>query len=307
MKRYLIFAPPYNEIRGGAIVLHKLCHLLNMLGVEAEIFPLFENHEINRLNFWETFPKVVRRNLRWSYKLFSTNPHLNTPVTRSMRRYQGRDDWIAIYPEITFGNPLMAKHVVRWLLHNPGFHKGIFYFGVGELHCKFNSAIKDFHYPGSYLSEKQLEIIHYPLEVYNLDDVNEKRKGTAYCIRKGRGKFLDVDLRDAILIDGKSHREVGKIFKRVERFISYDSYTAYSRFASLCGCDSIVVPDKGVTLQEWYPDPADRYGVSYGFDGIEEARLTRNLMRERIFSHERDGRQSVMGFINETQHFFRND
>ena len=304
MKRYLIFSPPYREMRGGAIVLHKLCHLLKTSGAEAEIFPYFENHEINRLNYWKTIPQFIRRSLRWSLKPFAVNPHLCTPVTRSMARYKEKDDWIAVYPEITFGNPLMAKHVVRWLLHNPGFHKGTVHFGAGELHYKFNSAIQDFRYPGSVLSEKHLEIIHYPLEVYNCDGVVEDRRGTAYCIRKGRHKKIDIDLSNAILIDGKSHSEVGKIFKQVERFISFDSYTAYSRFASLCGCDSVVIPEDGIAMQQWYPDPKDRYGVSYGFEGIEEARLTRHLMRERIFSQESKGIESVREFINETQSFF---
>jgi hypothetical protein len=304
MKRYLVFAPPYKEIRGGAIVLHKLCHLLNTLGAKAEIFPLFENHEINRLNVWQTLPQFLRRSFRWSVKPFATNPHLNTPVTRSIGSYKDKDDWIAVYPEVTLGNPLGARHVVRWLLHNPGFHKGTFYFGSGELIYKFNSAIQDFHYPGSVLSSHHLEVIHYPLEFYNLDGVVEARKGTAYCLRKGRHKKLQHSADDAILIDGKSHREVSAIFKRVERFISYDTYTAYSRFASLCGCDSIVIPDEGVTLDQWYANPQDRYGVSYGFDGIEEARATRSKMRERILAQEEKSLNTVRVFISETQNLF---
>ncbi len=304
MKRYLIFAPPYKEIRGGAIVLHKLCHLLNKLGAEAEIFPLFENHEVNRLNAWKTLPQFARRALRWSLKSFATNPYLDTPVTRSLARYQDKDDWIVVYPEVTFGNPLAAKQVVRWLLHNPGFHKGSFYFGSGEIYYKFNSAIQDFHYPGSVLSSHPLEVIHYPLEVYNLEGVANVRKGVAYCLRKGRHKRLQHDASNAILIDGKSHKEVADIFKRVERFISYDTYTAYSRFASLCGCDSIVIPDEGVSIEQWYANPEDRYGVSYGFEGIEEARLTRAAMRERIMAQEGKSEQNVKTFISETQSFF---
>ncbi len=304
MKRYLIFAPPYKEIRGGAIVMHKLCHLLNMLGAEAEIFPLFENHEINRLNAWQVLPQFARRALRWSIKSFATNPHLDTPVTRSMAKYLDKNDWIAVYPEVTFGNPLAARHVVRWLLHNPGFHKGSFYFGVDEIHYKFNSAIQDFHYPGSILSNNHLEVIHYPLEVYNLEGAADLRKGVAYCLRKGRNKKLQHHTEDAILIDGKSHKEVADIFKRVERFISYDTYTAYSRFASLCGCDSIVVPDEGASLEQWYANPEDRYGVSYGFENIDGARATRQLMRERIIAQENKSIDNVRKFITETQNFF---
>ena len=92
--------------------------------------------------------------------------------------------------------------------------------------------------------------------------------------------------------------------KRVERFISYDTYTAYSRFASLCGCDSIVIPDEGVTLDQWYANPQDRYGVSYGFDGIEEARATRSKMRERILAQEEKSLNTVRVFISETQNLF---
>ena len=172
---------------------------------------------------------------------------------------------------------------------------------------KFNSAILDFNFPGSKTSEKELKVIHYPLEYYNLSGASNTRKGTAYCLRKGRGKEIQHDLADSILIDDMSHAEVAAIFKRVKTFISYDTYTAYSFFAVLCGCDSVVIPDGGVTKEQWYPNVKDRHGLSYGFDEIDEAKKTAPLVKEYVIREEHKSVDNVKSFLLESDAFFTKD
>ena len=65
-----------------------------------------------------------------------------------------------------------------------------------------------------------------------------------------------------------------------------------------------MIPDEGVTLDQWYANPQDRYGVSYGFDSIEEARATRSQMREQILAQEEKSVANVRAFISETQNMF---
>lgn len=312
-KKFLIFTPTYNENNGGSIVLHKLCSILNGLGYKSYVYPAYSRfHEIEKNSSQLTlkallgFLKRVLVDLykeHEEYRKFKTNPAFNTPIFNEKNK-NFNDDWIVVYPERIFGNPLNATNVVRWLLHNPGYHTGKIFYGQNEFLIKFNSAITDFSFPSSITSKQELKVIHYPLEFYNTEDIPKVRTGTAYCLRKGRNKPIQHDLTDSILIDGKSHAEIAAIFKQVKTFISYDTLTAYSLFAVLCGCDSIVIPDDGVTEKKWYPNPKDRQGLSYGFNGLEQARKTAHFVKQYVTEEEGKSIENVKKFILETESFF---
>jgi len=313
-RKYLIVAPSYDENNGGCIVQHKLCSILNDLGYESYLYPPSTRYfELNTSAFnlslkavFGLFRRILLKLYKEykAYKAYKTNPAFNTPMFAD-KGANFDDSWIVIYPEITFGNPLKAKNVVRWLLHQPGFHTGQIFYGKNELLVKFNSAILDFNFPGSKTSKGELKVIYYPLEYYNLDNIPDLRKGTAYCLRKGRDKPIQHDLADSILIDGMSHAEIAAIFKRVKTFISYDTYTAYSFFAVLCGCNSIVVPDDGVSKEEWYPNAEDRYGLSYGFNEVDKANKTAHLVKEYVCKEENESLANVKDFVLECDTILR--
>jgi len=313
-KKYIIFAPSYIETSGGAIVLHKLCSILNGLGHESYLYPYFETYQSislyhsNKKNRFSILLRYLKAKITEKFTCYKVNKEFNTPIYDSSKKI-GKD-FIVIYPELVACNPLNASNIVRWLLHQPGFHTSAICYGKNEIYFRFNSAILDFNFPGSVTSNNFLKIIHYPLEFYNMDNIANKRNGTAYSIRKGKNKKIEHSLKDSILIDGDtnvqalSHKEVSKIFKSVETFISYDTYSAYSIFAALCGCRSIVIPDKDISKEEWYPDKEDRYGIAYGFDDIDAAIATENLVMNRIIHEEKKSISSVKNFIKEVDSFF---
>jgi hypothetical protein len=179
------------------------------------------------------------------------------------------------------GNPLQAKNIVRWLLHTPGFHTNQTNYGPNELYFRFSVETPYFSHPGSTTSDQFLTVVHFPTEIYNMDVAIQEREGTAYCIRKGKGKEIVHDLSDSICIDGKSHKEIAEIFKRVKTFYCYDTRTAYYYFASLCGCETIVIPDEGVSEEEWLPDPRSRVGMRYG---INSPMLNTENIPEKVFN-----------------------
>lgn len=303
MKKFLVFSPPYDETNGGAIVLHKLCSILNDLGYDSYLHPYYETYELNKKNCIKSISKSLKQTLFPWRKRYKTNPKLNTPVLKKLNDFSWQE-WVVIYPEIVFGNPLGAKNIVRWFLHQPGFHSGQIFYGENELYFKFNHAIRDFKFPGSVTSENNLKVIHYPLEHYNLNSIPTTRSGSAYTLRKRKNKPLQHETKDSILIDGKTHKEISEIFKSVKTFISYDSYTAYSIFAVLCGCDSIVIPDEGVDENEWYPDPADRNGLSYGFSNLDISRKTAYLVKDHVINEEKKSIENVESFAKEVDVFF---
>jgi len=38
--------------------------------------------------------------------------------------------------------------------------------------------------------------------------------------------------------------------------------------AAMCGCTPVVIPDPGLTREQWTPEGGDRYGVAYGVDDV---------------------------------------
>ena len=186
MKKFIIFAPHYAETNGGAIALHKLCDIINhnKRGT-AFIHPMFESFEINLLNFDEVANKVLNeKKLFDSTYVYVVNPNYQTPIRHILNDRTYNEDWVVVYPEITFGNPLGAKNVVRWLLHNPGFSTGKIYYGQNELHFRHNSIFKPFHYPGCKLSSQLLNVVDYNFDLFNTIGVSDQRNGSAYCIRR---------------------------------------------------------------------------------------------------------------------------
>ena len=306
-RNFLIVAPSYDENVGGIVVLHKLCHLLNERGVTSYILPYEDNYLLNSGNILGSIYAIFKQYIKLRFTRYKLNAEFNTPLLTKVPVDIDDPSWVVIYPEVINGNPLNAKRIVRWFLHQPGFHSGNIFFGPGELHVKYNSAIYDFQFPDCTLAIDHLKIIHYPTNFYNQTDVLMQRKGTAYCLRKGKDKELVHDLMDSVLIDGKSHAEIAKIFKSVDRFISYDTLTAYSRFAALCGCTSIVVPDSGVSIDDWYPNDKDRCGISYGFnhESILEANATRHLVSSQIQDEELQCSNDITRFLKNVDNHFK--
>ena len=296
-----IYAPDYDCNSGGSVVLHRLCHLINQVpGYTAYLVPRkFEMIHINSLReLLSSLKNFIVISLKRIRKL-KVNPLWDTPVSKVI---EGNS--IVVYPEVTFGNPLGAKNVVRWFLHQPGHFHRTFHFGVDELYFKFNSAINDFKYCYSKTSDSELKVIYYPMDIYNVSGI-EKRDIDSHIVRKGKDKEK-IHTKDSIAIDGMSHMEVASILKRSKRFVSYDDYTAYSVFAVLCGCESVVVPGAGVTKDDWYPNESDRYGIAYGIeqDELNWAKTTQINVLEHVHREHERSFDSVINFLKESTEYF---
>jgi hypothetical protein len=294
-RRFIIYVPSFDENIGGNIALHRLCDLLNRQGETARLWPY-----IPRVNPGGPLKSAVRTLFNWRDSPldgYRTCEGFQTPIADS----DDLKDAIVVYPEIVNGNPLRAKHVVRWLLHKPGFHTGSFEFGAKD---KFFFYQKAFDIP-----ELNPDGDNLLRTVYLRDDIYRQtnfgpRQGTCHILRKGKNRPMAHPIENSILVDDFSHQEMADVFNRVERCISYDTYTMYSHFAALCGCDSIIVPEEGVSKEQWYPDPADRFGLAYGFDDVENARETRPLLLAHLKAQESQANSSVGRFVMKCQAYF---
>jgi len=303
-KTIIIFSQAFDINSGGALVLHKLCHLINKLGRECFIYPYFPglaldcfNEDLFLLNIQATEDNL---------KHYKVSSEFNTPIVlpSSYKAIQNNKSYITIYPEITMGNPLKAANVVRWFLHNPGFHTGKIYYESKEIYFRFGEETERIFLPDSKMSSNLLTVTHFLSSLYNEEDVAIKRSGIAYCLRKGKGKKICHDIENSILIDGLNHENISSIFKHVQQFISYDTRTYYSQLAAVCGCESIIIPDDGISEDQCFPDIATRYGVSYGFENIEKSNSTRHLVADYLTQKDLISELNVLNFLSEIDNFF---
>lgn len=306
LNKFIIFAPSYSYESGGVAVLHKLCHLLNENGYQASLYPAYKTQIIHQKNWFRPLLSAFAAALKYKYfRPFKLRNDLNTPVFHGS--VKPTDDCVAIYSEGVLGNPLGAKYVVRWLLHQPGYNYNLTCFGNYELIFSYNKSYAlNFQMPFSKLADTLIYVPYENLSYYNQEDALpfEERTGVAYCLRKGINKPRVHDESNSILIDGLSHTEISSIFKRVKTFISYDTKTAFSAFAAICGADSIVIPDPGVELEAWEPDVQYRYGIAYGFENVEWARQTRPLMMMAIQNDINKVPEMIHSFVKEVNSYF---
>ncbi len=289
--RYIIVAPSFDEDIGGIIFQHELVHLLRSLGQDAYLWPqgpIYKQGRISRLKRWLKPP------------VYRVNPELDTPVAR---KDELNDDAVVIYSEITLGNPLGAKNVVRWLLYKPGelhpydFTEGEMFFRV------FGKADMP------ELTGGAPDLFMWKVNRSYHNENRTDREGTCYIVRKGHRKLRipETETNDAICIDGLSHAEINDIFNRCTVFYSYDEATMYTQFATICGCLSIVIPGEHKTHEDWTQShELGRYGAAYGTSEseISHARATRDEMIEFLDQKERSGAETVKRFIALTQERF---
>lgn len=271
-KKYIIFAPNFDENVGGAISMHRLCHLINENGGEAYLW-----HDGQT-----SFNKC---------KDFNT-PEIYTDML---------DDFIVVYMDVVSSNPINCPHVVRWFLNKPGFFTNAINYGENELYVYFQKVFnhEQFH------ADTQLYVAYFMKHLYkNLG--KKSRHGSCYMLRKGRGRVLVHNTDDSILIDGLSHQEIAEIFNNTKYFYCYDLHSAYTYFASLCGCTPIVIPEKCLPEEQWQPEERLRYGVAYGESNqqIQYAIDTAPDLAKLIDELEVESETNVKNFMDYSQKFF---
>lgn len=295
--KFVIVTYGYDDNAGGIVVLHQLCDRLNHLGHESYLWPFFKPS----LDFTNPFKAIYlffryfRKRLKYGFK---KNSKLNTPIAS----YKDIKDAIIVYPEVVVGNPLNAQHVVRWLLHKPGFNNGgKIDFGVDDLFFYYDKAFDDSRY--NKYPDNHLHIVSQRSDVYKIVN-NGARHGTCYLLRKGYKRGISHDITDSRLIDGLSHEETAQVFNEVEYCISYDTYTMYNVYAAMCGCIPIIIPEEGITKEQWQPNEENRYGIAYGFEDVAYAVQTRPLLLKHIEKQEREANMSVMHFVEKCKAYF---
>lgn len=299
--KYIIYSPLYNENIGGVIALHKLCSILNSLGYNA-LWWEFERPNVSDLLSCSGLKRIVSWFLRFKIPMLlgfkkNLNPHkLNLACKRDI------NDSIVLYPEIVEGNPLGSKKVVRWFLNKPGIFTGIVNYGAKDLCFCYAKHFDDGNF--NKIASDVLYVVDFKKNVY----YNKKTKRDiefCYMVRKRNDIKLNEHLEGDVCIDEMSHVEISNIFNRCEYFICYDLYTMYARYAVICGCIPVIIPDLEISKEKWRPKKDDRYALAYGWDDLKWAIETREDLIMYLKQIDLISERSVKNFVKKTSDYFK--
>jgi hypothetical protein len=263
-----------------------LCHRLNEAGETAALWPSARPRV--RLRSPLTILRWFKHALTRRERGFSRGPFPNR-----LARPRDIEAAIVVYPEIVDGNPLAGKRVVRWFLHKPGYLTGSVNYGKDDLFFYFIESFNDPSINPHSANRLALRWIH---DAY-FDRGTMRREASCYLLRKGAGRPLVHDLTGSIQIDSLSHQEKAEQFNTKRRFYSYDLYTMYSVYAALCGCISIVVPEPGLSRDDWLRDELLCNGVAYGEEDIPRALATRDALISQLTGGRADEDRMLADFI----------
>lgn len=222
---YYIYTPPYMRTSAGVRVLHYLAHSLNQKNYPAYILPQF---------LLKGLPPV--------------HPELKAPILTqevvNLHFHEGRTP-IVIYPEITYGNPLEAKCVARYILNFPGLLGGSQEFDKNEFLIYFSKDLM----PTTHNNESTILFIP-PSDPRTFkppvdNKIRNKKVFYAKKFKKYHHGVLPDFTKDCIEItigepNSQSISEVVELFQTAKVFFAFEN-TALAAEALLCGCPVVLM------------------------------------------------------------------
>lgn len=232
------------------------------------------------------------------------------PITISQAVKIAQDsDTITIYPEIIVGNPLKARHPVRWVLYYPGGHGGETQYSNSECIVTYHDIfVKDTPYEGC-------ELVHVrDSKTDTFFNLNRERNKNAILVKKGNTvaqsieeryeKYLQpysvmLGLENVLFIDDLIEQipdmaTLNEFFNQFKYFLSFDAETYHSVLAAMSGCISVIIPHKDLTKAKLFSELPDwKYGIAYGLDDIEHAQATRHLIHDYAKTLETENEASI--------------
>lgn len=274
---------------GGSIATHKIAFELANRGHHVYVFvePQYPHDNIKLIP-----TQIVLRDDGWQYS-FSWEP-FNYNIERT----------IALYTQITWGNPFGTKHVARWILHDydPEIWKT---YGENEIFFNYGT----FKTPEG-IEQRPLTVFDFGLDFYK--NFNKRsRKGFGHILHKftpswGKEFLEHFGSTEIPNYHGKKGLDyLVEEFNKYEYVMTFDSKTYLTTAAALCGAKGIILnPDPNLTpLQYRYQNPIQTYGVAYGLNDILHAETTLHLVESNLLELQKKDQQTISDFINfwETQ------
>lgn len=218
--RFYMLAPPYWHGSAGNVVMHELVSDVQALGYEAR---------------WVSFiPSADGQSDAYDW---------------DAAHGIGDADAVAIYPEIVIGNPLRARHVVRYVLNLPG--------ALREGRTMQEDA-NDFllAYSPRFCSNAHgmlTKLVLLPEPAHWDADEFEDRSINATYVGKGRDLnecFLMPDSIEITRLDPPTREDLYDLLRQVKFFFSWDSVSAINFEAAMLGAVPILMSEAQIPFQK---------------------------------------------------------
>lgn len=270
---FLIYIPGRKENIGGQVVLHKLVKILADMGEEVWT---------NQIPMFECNSNILEQNEDGTWNTKNVN---NTIV--------------AIYPEQIEGNPFNVENVTRWILYHTkeSIEKT---WSTSDIHFYYTEGFKS-----SLKTRYKLTTLDSKLDIFSNKGLGSKKKGYCHINKKkypvGEKTLSHLESKDlSNFMECGGFKYLAEEFNKHEYFVTYDDATYYSILAALCGCRSIIINTNPLITPDEYREMyhISKYGISYGWNDIKHADLTRDLLRDFIKSIEKESIKNVTSFVD---------
>lgn len=209
-----------------------------------------------------------------------------------------KENTIVIYPEITHGNPLNAKYIVRWILAELSINcSGDIYksWGKDDLVYYYNKEIKmdkNSEKMGNIYKMLTLIYVNPKISITNF----EPRNDWCFTYRKSHiHKNINIIHPDNSFEINRylDQNKCIEVFNKYKYFVSYDPLTFLYVMSLLCGCITIVYPIEGINKKEWLKTTIfndyltdnnidNIYGFAYGLEDLPFAEETINKAPDQV-------------------------
>lgn len=301
--KFLIVSP--HQFWGGPVVLHLLCRMLADYGYESKVFLLRPNvrYPKSRQEFLQQYLPFMNKNSE--HKLDSQEGSVKGCELTNWPYVD--DDTIVVYPEVIFGNPLAAKHVVRWFLGaiRPKGDAGEQPYGKDDLFICYREIFNDYILNPTC---RQVQLLHFNHDLYKRTNYGH-REGSCFIIRKGHIRADLPETVPGIIIDNLPDEEKVKVMNQCEYCYSFDTQTFYSTVAAMCGCISVVIPEPGKKRGDYLAEGDENlgFGIAFGTspEEIEFARSSQKKLHDWIDSFDVRNHENVQKFLAYCQEYFQ--
>jgi hypothetical protein len=267
---WYIVAPNYRNNSNGVVVLHQLCHYLNVLGEHAYL----SAEVLNPYLLTETY--------------VGYNP-----------KHPKVEECVWVIPEIFSSPNLNVQRVVRYVLNEPGKIGGPLSYKNTELVIPYSKTLLPSVRKATATNVPDSNVLFIPTADTSIfHNYGGERKLTTFYVGKGIPPTeIGKDWVQITSTFPKEKLELAELLRASKVFVSFDGMTALVDEARLCGCPVVRFGDTQYDRAFLAQTETGDAGVAFSWDELEMAEKSLPEFKERYSEWKQKTLENVFTFI----------